>query len=113
MEQISESKPRVRYANHGVDVLTKYCQYRPKRVNPWLEVWYQFHRPWYAPWNKCVGFFVYCPSILRLSGTISVTNVLDLVAGEVSPHQPFGGKYRALVYRLAKGLRVQFPAQNS
>lgn len=112
---IGEFKPCA-YYNEGLQemkVQTKDCSYTSRQINPWLALFWENHRPWYAPWPKCVGFSLYCPSILKLSGTISVTNVLDFVAGEVSPHQPLGGKYRALIYRLAKGLNVQFPAQNS
>lgn len=61
------------YADHippEVQVVTKDCSYTAERLNDWAEVYWENHRPWYAPWKKCIGFTVYCPPAFRLLGNV-------------------------------------------
>lgn len=90
-----------------VQVVTKDCSYTVERLNGWAEVYWENHRPWYAPWKKCIGFTVYCPPAFRLMGNIPVTVVLERVAQKAPDAL---GKYHALFYRLAKGLTVHLVA---
>ncbi|NNM83644.1 hypothetical protein HKL94_00275 [Candidatus Parcubacteria bacterium] len=85
-------------------VTTKDCSYTPERVSSLVEIHWQNHRPWYAPWKKFVGFSVYCPFQLGLSGDMPIMAVLDRVL-EGTPDAC--GKYRDLFYRLAKPLSVR------
>ena len=87
-----------------VQVVTKDCSYTAERLNGWAEVYWENHRPWYAPWKKCIGFTVYCPPVFRLMGNVPVTVVLERVTQKVPDAL---GEYHALFYRLAKGLTVR------
>ncbi len=99
-------EPCAHYLSRGqlVIVATKDCSYSAERVSGFVEIHWQNHRPWYAPWRKFVGFSVYCPPHLGLSGDVPITVVLDRVLQE-NPNAC--EKYRDLFYRLAKPLSVR------
>ncbi len=85
-------------------VATKDCSYTAEWISRWSEIHWQNYQPWYAPWKKGVGFSVYCPHDLGLSGDMPVTAVLDRVLRE-DPNAC--GRHRNLLYRLAKLLTVR------
>lgn len=105
---IAKFKRCAYYQNSDVVVMVKDCSYWSKMVNPWLNIFWENHRPWYASWKKCVGFSVYCPPALGLTGDVYVEDVLDKVRVESKIWDVFG-KYENRVYRLAVGLFVQIP----
>lgn len=92
-----------------VIVVTKDCSYTARRVSRWSELLWENYRPWYAFWEKligyekCIGFIVHCPPVLGLVGNVSVATVLERVLQEDSTAL---GKHKARFFRLAKGLRV-------
>ena len=88
-------------------VATKDCSYTAERISKWSDVHWENHRPWYAPWKRCVGFSVYCPPPLRFPEDTSVSAVLESV--ELMDPRAFG-KYRNMFYRLGKYLTVSVPA---
>ena len=106
---IGDFKPCARFSCGDVLVNTKDCSYTSQRINPWLNIFWENHRPWYAPWKKCVGFSVYCPSILGLyGGKKSIAAVLDRVYVVANMKDVFG-TFDSLLYRQAQGLTVQLP----
>ena len=101
--KVRDFKPCAYYTLHDVKVLTKDCSYTAERLNEWVDIFWENHRPWYTPWRKCVGFSVYCPPAFELSGTILVVDVLDVIP---AVHAESTERYKTLLYRLAKGLTV-------
>lgn len=92
-----------------VIVVTKDCSYAARRVSRWADLHWDNYRPWYAFWEKlvgferCVGFNLYCPPALGIVGNVPVTAVLERVLQE----DPSAlGKHKARFFRLAEGLRV-------
>ncbi|MDE2021517.1 MAG: hypothetical protein KGI71_01140 [Patescibacteria group bacterium] len=106
---IGDFKPAALYFDDEVVVFTKDCPHWEQQVNPWLNVFWENHRPWYAPWKRCVGFSIYCPSVRGLRGRSSVTAVLDRIYRTAKTKGIFG-KYNQLLRRQAKGLTVLIPA---
>ncbi len=107
---IKTFEPHAIFSIERVEVITKDCSYyRGRVINGWIEVFLENHRPWYAPWKRCVGFSVFYPSRLRVPGKILVEDVLNQVAG-IAIAGRFG-KHKAQIYRLAKGLTVLIPDQ--
>ena len=87
-----------------VIVARKDCSYTAQRITQWSDLHWENHRPWYARWEKCIGFKVWCPPAFGLIGEVLVTTVLDRIAQRDS--NAFG-EHRARFYRLAKGLTVR------
>jgi hypothetical protein len=86
-----------------VIVMRKDCSYIAQWLNTWSEMFWDNYRPWYAPWEKSIGFSVYCPLVLGLIGDMSVKAVLDRVL-EKDPSAL--GKQKWRFYWLARGLTV-------
>lgn len=107
---IKAFKPYATFSMGRVKVLARDCSYYSKFVgNAWFEVFLKNYRPWYAPWERCVGFSLFYPPELRVPGEILVEDVIDRVAG-VAGVVRFG-KYKAEIRRLAKDLTVLIPDQ--
>ncbi len=103
---LADFKPHA-YCSSGGDiiVLTKDCSYRAciaPRVHGMVELFWENHRPWYAPWaSKIVGFSFYAPAIT----TNGEVPIVDLLRTFEEKYGRLKG-YRRRLYRLAKGLTV-------
>jgi hypothetical protein len=93
-----------------VIVMRKDCSYTARFLNTWSEMFWDNHRPWYAPWDKSVGFSVYCPHALGLIGNVPVKTVLDRIL-EKDPNAL--GKQKWRFYWLARGLTVRIFKEES
>ncbi|HUY05466.1 MAG TPA: hypothetical protein VMV62_01975 [Candidatus Paceibacterota bacterium] len=88
-----------------VVVLTEDCSYCAEKVNDFLEIFWQNHRPWYALWKKCVGFSVYAP----FSFSEDEVLVVDIL-GAIEERFPKSlGKHRNRLYQAAESLKVRIP----
>ena len=112
LPKMQKFKPRAYYiANiQKVVVQRKECSYTSEWVSPWLEVLWQNHRSWYAPWQKCIGFSIFVPAyILGLTGNIPVRELLDrcedlMKSTRTIPKKWYEWKDR--LYWLGRGLTV-------
>ena len=101
---LQEFKPCAHHLLNEVHVFRKDCSYTAKFVNTELSLFYENHRPGFNPLKHYVGFSVYCPRSLGLTGTVAVQDVLRRV--EAFSPEAFGRKGK-LVRRLAGDLKVK------
>jgi hypothetical protein len=89
-----------------IEVCLEDCSYTSEWVAPgFVSVWWQNHRPWYAPWKKCVGFSLFLPPALAPgSGEYLVADCLSAI--ENTRPRPFG-EFRDLLYRTCGDLKVK------
>lgn len=106
-----EFKPRATYIQSldWVEVKLKDCSFVSGRVSAWANIYWEHHRPWYAPWRKCVGFQIWnpihrnWPYLAQYHNRLSVHFLLDRITAQDA--NAFG-EYRAQIYRAGQGLEV-------
>jgi len=97
--------PKAYYSTlNEVVVITKDCSYTAERISDLAELFWENHRPWYAPWKKCVGCRVWCPLSLGFLGVVLVRRVLDWAVQR--PTDPLGPR-QPLFYSVAGDLTVR------
>lgn len=104
---IEHFKPLAFYTKwlQEVKVLHKDCSYTASPVIlSCIDLLWENHRPWYKPWERSVGFSIYCPSRFGFSGVVRVSAILEEVERQTSLHL---GEHRNLLYRLAGQLEVR------